>query len=600
MATIYQDEHDTDRLRALKPYLVEESSMQLSTIHSNININFYQAYGPDFSNKSAAHVSIDPVWMYRNLLKNLQQISGLRFENVQNSIKLPPTGKEIVCTIRHDVDGDLVAAKQQAEIENEFNISTSYYLLHTAPYHGCFENGIFLRNNAALQDYLQIQNLDHEIALHTDGMTLYQSYQIDGAVAVREELEWLRKNGLKISGTTAHNSFSVYGCNNYSIFVNRPLAMSTPSGPKGVIHNGNWAPLQVLDEAELKLEYEANDLFWQNQVPLLYGCLMSQNHWYIAENQYGLLAKSSEKIIPQIRWRYGTHDDLIDAIADLEGPAYVKLVVHPMHYGFRAADDQEPWYSQSSTSSKIADSHVWAGGGESDGIAGCAITHPNEFNTPDRGLDCYNSGDFRIAVLGRYNIGTNTVSADSKYSQIAARLVRGPLRKPNAIAVSAHNGKSQTKNQKKGINDLFPGSLSKIVDSILGKDGDEDTNVIFQDAFKKISSIETPDVVVIGILTNDPQNTKLSKWANYLVSQGQTVICLLEGRYNGGIYQEADVEKISKIVPGTLIDPLPKFEQYTGSASLSWQNNKNIWSPQAHSIVGKLLADEIVRQLNSE
>ena len=61
----------------------------------------------------------------------------------------------------------------------------------------------------------------------------------------------------------------------------------------------------------------------------------------------------------------------------------------------------------------------------------------NEYDTPDRGQHCYESATIRIAAFGNRNLATHTVSADSKYSQVLARLLRAPLKQP-ATAVLSH------------------------------------------------------------------------------------------------------------------------------------------------------------------
>ena len=260
IGTEYFDEIDSSKIDALSSYNIAQSKQPLTTTLSNVNAQFFEAYGPNYATKTSAHVSIDPVWYYQDLLSRLKAIPNLRFATCKDGLAKPPTQNEIVCTIRHDVDGDLVSALQQAEIEHRLGIQTSFYLLHNAPYYGVLlgqgnkKNKFkttFARHDSSVSAYLEIQNLGHELALHTDGMDYYQRLNTDGAKAIDTEIKWLREQGCQIKGTTAHNSFSVYGCNNYSIFKNRPLGMSAPGGPKAVVHNGKWAPLQVLDEASL-------------------------------------------------------------------------------------------------------------------------------------------------------------------------------------------------------------------------------------------------------------------------------------------------------------------------------------------------------------
>jgi hypothetical protein len=74
----------------------------------------------------------------------------------------------------------------------------------------------------------------------------------------------LRSEGLSVTGTVAHNRFDVYGAENFAIFKGKPQrGRDKPEDcPKEVIHHGKWAPLQVLDEKEMGLNYEANEIFW--------------------------------------------------------------------------------------------------------------------------------------------------------------------------------------------------------------------------------------------------------------------------------------------------------------------------------------------------
>ncbi len=572
LGTEYLDEIEDNRLAGLAKYSVKSSEQKLETTLKNVNSQFYQAYGPDFSNKTAAHVSVDPPWYYQNLLERILEIPNIVFKTCHDAVTQPPTDDEIICTIRHDVDGDLSAAVQQAQIEHRLGITSSFYLLHNAPYYGVLgdvggkknrNTTTFYRHESSLEAYLRIQSLGHELAVHTDGMDYYQRLNTDGASVITTELEWMRENGLIIKGTTAHNSFSVYGCNNYSIFEGRPLSMGTPVGPNAVIHHGKWAPLQVLNEEKLGLMYEANDLFWQDSTPLLYGCLMTQNNWYIAENQYGLLSPETASQRSPLKAMYGTHDDMIDAIRSIKGPAYVKLVVHPMHYGFRYNDRSEPWlaHTPSKEVRKGNGARTWSGG-KADGIAGVAINMDNEFNTPDRGLDCYASGDFRIAVLGGKNTFSSTVSSDSKFPQVTARLLRGPIRKPNAVAISASVGTLATD--------------------------------ISNQNWKRICAVAVPDILVICYNEND-NDTRL--------------LDILSSEYSGPIfilveqYELALKLKLTELASDNksiiLLDPTQRFEEYNGSGNLTWEDS-TIWAPQGHFIVAQILSERIIQQFKSD
>ncbi|MEI4884100.1 hypothetical protein, partial [Klebsiella pneumoniae] len=89
--------------------------------------------------------------------------------------------------VRHDVDADIFDALEQARIEAELGIATTYYILHTAPYYGNWNGTAFERHEATAEIYCKIQELGHEVALHTDGLGLYQVQQTDGAVGLQTE-----------------------------------------------------------------------------------------------------------------------------------------------------------------------------------------------------------------------------------------------------------------------------------------------------------------------------------------------------------------------------------------------------------------------------
>lgn len=569
MSTVYLDQVDQDRLSKLKPYVAKDGGLSRAEVRSNVNINFYLSYGPDFSERTAAHISVDPVAHYESLLQSLQRMPSVVFKNNRDTLATQPVGDELVCTIRHDVDGDIQAAMQQAEIEARLGIPTTFHLLHTAPYYGVFIGDVFVRNICMAEDYLKLQRLGHEIAMHTDGMTLYQSNSMDGAGAVREELNWLRGIGCDVRGTTAHNSFSVYGCNNYSVFSGRPLAINKPAGPRGVVHNGMWAPLQILSEAELGLEYEANDIFWQDQTPVFYGCLMSQNNWYMAHNHYGFLSPDTKESREPMKAFYGTQDDLVDAITSLNGPCYVNLIVHPMHYGLRHSGDADPWHVSDNVGSDVGKVRVWAGGGDPSEPTHGALTCLNEFATPDRGLAAYESADFRIAAFGFENLGTSTVSADSKYTQVAARLLRGPIARPtaNAIGVAANN--------------------------------EVDAVGFFASSLETISKVVEPDLVLISIPV-DREGIDLIDWANKVAEQMAHVIVLVESTTVEPSEELcARAAEISDRLTCDVFDASQSLSEYEGAAALTWSPAGDLWTPQAHAIVGKGLAACIAERVKS-
>jgi hypothetical protein len=92
-----------------------------------------------------------------------------------------------------------------------------------------------------------------EIGLHTDALHLYVNHDVDGAMAITEEIAWLRLHGAHISGTAAHNSYPAYNAENFEIFSDYVLC-----GRSKAVFDNKRFPLGTLDEASLKLTYEAN------------------------------------------------------------------------------------------------------------------------------------------------------------------------------------------------------------------------------------------------------------------------------------------------------------------------------------------------------
>ena len=74
---------------------------------------------------------------------------------------------------------------------------------------------------------------------------------MDGIAAIRDELAWLRSQGLNIRGSVAHNSGPVYGASNEEIFSGRMLWQRKAQSGTGI----NF-PLGLAHEKDMGLLYE--------------------------------------------------------------------------------------------------------------------------------------------------------------------------------------------------------------------------------------------------------------------------------------------------------------------------------------------------------
>ena len=434
---IYLAEMDHQRQSRLSPYRVSNSGLSFVEIARRANESYFSAFQPGYEGAEAGRLAVDPILRYEKLLRALMTLPNAAFVTAAELVGRTPKGDELLIQIRHDVDGDVMAALAQAEVEARLGITSTNYILHTAPYYGAWnsEKKVFERHESSLAVYQRMQALGHEIALHTDSLYLYQTHGVDGAAAICEELAWLRAAGLNITGTVSHNSISTYGACNYAIFRGRPVGriQDAPAGPRGVVFNGQWAPLQVLDESELGLAYEGNELFWQNRMLLEYFCLMSQNSWYHIAWENG---DSKPNATPSARAdEWMTQERVVDYIREMKRPSAVMLSVHCMHYGLRPSGEATPIvpatrFAPEWQRSKLGwrthppRSLVAAAGGAAHAPDYQSFIVANNQGMLDVPAEGDGSSGERILFLGRENVHAVSICVNSKISQALVRIAK--------------------------------------------------------------------------------------------------------------------------------------------------------------------------------
>lgn len=412
--------------RSVVPYCVKDSGSSVDDVFQMVNRAVFQGHGPDCRQRGGVvGVMVDPIHHYERLIRDLYKIKGLVCLTFEQILGEPCPNNEMRCAIRHDVDIDVRTALVMAEIEQRYGAKTSYFILHTSPYYGEFKNGIFYRHESMIHVYKRLQDLGHEIALHTDPLLLYQEYGINGAEAVEEEIRWLRSNGIKLVGTTAHNSFGVYGAENFAIFKGRPQRISgnAEDCPSEVIHNGKWAPLGVLDEKKIGLSYEANDIFMQDKVSVKYAATRSLNRWRWQSETSTPILRNPESKKPENC--FISQDSLIDRVSEIAGGDYLVLVVHPVYYGCRHTVNTGPAMTMSMSNIEINRDIGWetyeretiqARYAEHDGTQEFqAMIQSNELGMLDFPLPLTTETDlFRIALFGGTNINAASVGVPAQ------------------------------------------------------------------------------------------------------------------------------------------------------------------------------------------
>lgn len=365
---IYQEELDTARQSGLLDMTILNSEKSIKEIFNQVNSAVYNQM-QCFKGLNSGSLA-DSLGEYRRLLTQIVlENPQLKFVTAHDLSTATKDVQTSYCQIRHDVDADIVACLPMAEIEAELGIQSTYFLLHTAAYFGNWEvdeekhKAVFKRHEALADYYLQIQELGHEIAVHTDPMHLYQSLNVDGAQALCSDIEWLRSRGIKVSGTAPHNNPDEYGASNSAIFRGRPVNYLQQSGAAGVIKNGKWAPLALLDESQLGLSYEADDVNSPvHGMALDYISPTSKDMWYrffktsdimdwetkrhSGDDRYDDFSGEHYcKLFPDL---YTSEKDLwlnsssISATFSQRAPKIIVLSIHPEHFGYRDRPDGLP------------------------------------------------------------------------------------------------------------------------------------------------------------------------------------------------------------------------------------------------------------------
>ncbi len=147
---------------------------------------------------------------YDNFLRYLA--SSDRFVIVQQKDLEKTTSKDkVIISLRHDVDNNINAAVKFAHLEKKHGIQSSYFFLHTAKYYGETRRNYFKRNDNIIYYIKKIQDsYGHEAGWHNDLVTLQIIYGISPKEYLKNELGWLRDNGIEIVGTVAHGSDYCY------------------------------------------------------------------------------------------------------------------------------------------------------------------------------------------------------------------------------------------------------------------------------------------------------------------------------------------------------------------------------------------------------
>ncbi len=113
---------------------------------------------------------------------------------------------KVVVGMRHDVDTHPFKAHEMALIEQSYGMRSTYYMLHTAEYHGEFKKGKFCHNKYIHEIYKLISETGSEIGVHNDLLAIMILHGIDPFEFNIQDLEYYKSIGIPIHGTASHGS----------------------------------------------------------------------------------------------------------------------------------------------------------------------------------------------------------------------------------------------------------------------------------------------------------------------------------------------------------------------------------------------------------
>jgi hypothetical protein len=191
---------------------------------------------------------------YKELLDKLKQDKYIVLP--LNEMRNTFSGSRVVVGLRHDIDLNPFKALEMSEIEKEYGIRSTYFILPTADYYGHFNRSGIVRNRGMELLYEELFNNGDEIGIHNDLLTVMISYKIDPFSFNQKELSYFNSLKIPIYGTVAHGSpIARATVPNYMMF-------SDFAKTDSVTYDGKRYPLRQHSLKEYGFKYEANFIYY--------------------------------------------------------------------------------------------------------------------------------------------------------------------------------------------------------------------------------------------------------------------------------------------------------------------------------------------------
>jgi hypothetical protein len=161
------------------------------------------------------------VYTYNQYRELLEELSKERYQVLPiNEYRNYKSASKVLVGFRHDIDWHPFKALEMARLEYEYGISSTWYILPTAPYYGKYELNEINRFNCMAPVYRELQNLNCEVGIHLDLLTVMVLQHLDPILENRSDLNYFRSIGIHIHGAAAHGSkiAQITRVNNYEMF----------------------------------------------------------------------------------------------------------------------------------------------------------------------------------------------------------------------------------------------------------------------------------------------------------------------------------------------------------------------------------------------
>ncbi|MBN2091651.1 hypothetical protein JW964_18700 [candidate division KSB1 bacterium] len=186
----------------------------------------------------------------------LQEISKPDYRVLSlNVLRQTTDPTKILVGMRHDVDGHPFKALKMAQMEQSYQISSTYFILHSAEYYGNYSLKGVTRYPAMDEIYQKINLLGHEIGIHNDLLALMVFTNIDPLEFTHQEIACYQRLGIPIYGTSSHGGKFVLSHHLKNLWIFSDF--HEPATFSYLYQNYNYGLLSL---KEMGFEYEAYNI----------------------------------------------------------------------------------------------------------------------------------------------------------------------------------------------------------------------------------------------------------------------------------------------------------------------------------------------------